>query len=115
MAEMYEKLKQLREQSGLRQGQIASYLGVTQTFISKAETGERNLTSEQIEKLLHLYGYSSALFSDIYNPVPFRFGFRAQDLDSEDLEMLSEIGKLVINSRFMGELLQEFPERSKHG
>ena len=44
MAEINEKLKMMRELSGLRQGQIADYLGVTQTFISKVETGDRNLT-----------------------------------------------------------------------
>ena len=47
MAAIYEKLKLMREQSGLRQGQIAEYLGVTQTFISKVETGEKNLNVEQ--------------------------------------------------------------------
>ena len=44
MNTIYEKLRMMRENAGLRQGQIAEYLGVTQAFISKVETGERNLT-----------------------------------------------------------------------
>ena len=51
MAAINEKLKMMREKAGLRQGQIADYLGVTQTFISKVETGERNLTVEQLESV----------------------------------------------------------------
>ena len=39
MATVYEKLKMMREKAGLRQGQIADYLGVTQTFISKVKPG----------------------------------------------------------------------------
>ena len=52
MAAVYEKLKSMREQAGLRQGQIAEFLGVTQTYISKVETGERNLTVDQLENLV---------------------------------------------------------------
>ena len=43
MAAIHEKLKIIREKAGLQQGQIADYLGVTQTFISQVETGERSL------------------------------------------------------------------------
>ena len=64
MAAIYEKLKMMREKAGLRQGQIADYLGVTQTFISKVETGERNLTVDQLESVVNLYGYSLAAFAD---------------------------------------------------
>ncbi len=70
MAQIYEKLKTLREQSGLRQGQIAAYLDVTQTFISKVETGERNLTVDQLENLANLYGYSLSTFADAEGPYP---------------------------------------------
>ena len=59
MAAIYEKLKLMREQSGLRQGQIAEYLGVTQTFISKVETGERNLTVAQLEMKMSWQGQFS--------------------------------------------------------
>ena len=45
------KLKQLRENSGLRQGQIAEFLGVDQSYVSKIEADERALPIEQLEKL----------------------------------------------------------------
>ncbi len=107
MATIYEKLKMMREKAGLRQGQIADYLGVTQAFISKVETGERNLTVDQLESVVNLYGYSLAAFADTEEePHPIRFAFRAQDVSQEDLRIIADIGKIAINSRFMTKALE---------
>ena len=78
MAAINEKLRMMREEAGLRQGQIADYLGVTQTFISKVETGERNLTVDQL-----------------------------QDVSQDDLRSIADIGKIAINSRFMAKVLED--------
>lgn len=108
MPAINEKLKMMREKAGLRQGQIADYLGVTQTFISKVETGERNLTVEQLESLANLYGYSLMAFTDMKQDVqPIQFAFRAQDVSQEDLRVIAEIGKIAINIRFMTKILEE--------
>ena len=107
MTTIYEKLKMMREKAGLRQGQIAEYLGVTQTFISKVETGERNLSVDQLERVLDLYGYSLAAFEDIEDAHPIQFAFRAQDVSQEDLHTIADVGKIVINSRFMAKALEE--------
>ncbi len=107
MATVYEKLKAMREKAGLRQEQIANYLGVTQTFISKVETGERNLTVDQLESAVNLYGYSLAAFADTDKEAhPIRFAFRAQDVSQEDLRVIADIGKIAINSRFMAKILE---------
>jgi transcriptional regulator with XRE-family HTH domain len=108
MATIYEKLKMMREKAGLRQGQIADYLGVTQTFISKVETGERNLTVDQLESIVSLYGYSLAAFDGMEQDAhPIQFAFRAQDVSQNDLRIIAEIGKIAINSRFMAKTLEE--------
>ena len=107
MATIYEKLKMMREKAGLRQEQIADYLGVTQTFISKVETGERNLTVDQLESVVNLYGYSLAEFADTKENVhPIQFAFRAQDVSKEDLRIIANIGKIAINSKFMAKVLE---------
>ncbi len=107
MATIYEKLKMMREKAGLRQGQIAGYLGVTQAFISKVETGERNLTVDQLENVVNLYGYSLAAFADTEEEIhPIQFAFRAQDVSQEDLRIIADIGKIAINSRFMAKALE---------
>lgn len=108
MATIFEKLKMMREKAGLRQGQIADYLGVSQTFISKVETGERNLTVDQLENLVNLYGYSLAAFEGIEQDVnPIQFAFRSHDVSQDDLHVIAEIGKIAINSRFMAKALEE--------
>ena len=108
MAQLYETLKMMREKAGLRQGQIAEYLGVTQTFISKVETGERNLTVDQLESVVNLYGNSLASFTDKeQDPHPIQFAFRAQDVSQDDLRIIAEIGRIAINSRFMTKTLEE--------
>ena len=107
MAAVYEKLKLLREQAGLRQGQIAEFLGVTQTYISKVETGERNLTVDQLESLATLYGYSLSSFVDTQNDIcPIQFAFRAQEVSQNDLKAIADIGRIALNSRFMTEMLE---------
>ena len=108
MATIYEKLKMMREKAGLRQGQIADYLGVTQAFISKVESGERNLTVDQLENLVNLYGYSLAVFADMEQDAhPIQFAFRAQNVSQDDLRIIADIGKIAINSRFMAKTLEE--------
>ncbi len=107
MATIYEKLKLMREKAGLRQGQIADYLGVTQAFISKVETGERNLTVDQLESVVNLYGYGLAAFADMEEDAhPIQFAFRAQEVSQEDLRIIADIGKIAINSRFMVKALE---------
>ena len=108
MAAIDEKLKTMREKAGLRQGQIADYLGVTQTFISKVETGERNLTVDQLESVINLYGYSLAAFADMEQDAhPIQFAFRAQDVSQDDLRVIADIGKIAINSRLRAKTLGE--------
>ena len=103
-----EKLKQLREQSGLRQEQIAKYLGVTQTFISKVESGERNYTVDQAEKLAGLYGCTlHDLESSDADLHPIHTAFRAQELTQDDIRLIAVINQIAANSRWMEELLRE--------
>lgn len=108
MAEISEKLKEMREQSGLRQEQIARFLGVTQTCISKVESGERNLTVDQLEKLVSLYGCSLEMFlqgdTDLH---PLKFAYRAQEVSEADLRVIAEIGRIAVNSALMTELLEK--------
>lgn len=108
MAVVYEKLKRMREEAGLRQEQIAEFLGVTQTYISKIETGERNLTVDQLERLANLYGYSLSSFVNTQDDIrPMQFAFRASEVSQKDLEVIADVGRIAINSRFMAEILED--------
>lgn len=108
----YKRLKELRESSGFRQEQIAEYLGVTQTYISKVESGERNMTVDQLEKILNLYGYDITSYIDEGEDIqPIKFAFRAQDVTLDNLKIIGEIGKIAVNIRFMESLIRRNNDR----
>lgn len=107
MSNINNRLKNLRVQSGLRQEQIAEYLGVTQTFISKVEKGERNLKVDQLEALLSLYGYSlSSFINEDKEENPIHFAYRAQNVNQDDLKVIANIGKIALNIQFMKKILE---------
>ncbi len=102
-----EKFKKLREESGLTQGQIAGYLGVNQSYISRYEKDERQLSTELLEKLSTLFGCSINYFTSEdsqYTPLPF--ALRASSITSEDLHTVAAINKIALNLREMEGLLK---------
>jgi transcriptional regulator with XRE-family HTH domain len=108
MARINEMLKQMREDAGLRQEQIALFLGVTQTFISKVESGERTLAVEQLEQLAELYGYPLASFQDGTEAgKPLHFAYRSSEVSQADLHVIAAVGRIAQNARFMEQLLGE--------
>ncbi|WP_296865572.1 helix-turn-helix domain-containing protein [uncultured Methanobrevibacter sp.] len=58
MGKMYVRLKKLREENGYSQKQIADYLEIDQSYISKIEKGTRNLNEVSFNKLCLLYNCS---------------------------------------------------------
>lgn len=105
MTSMNSKLKDLREKSGFNQSQIAEFLGVTQSFLSKSESGERNFTVDQIEKLSALYGYNSLDLQKEENLTPIKFAFRANEITNNDLIVIANINQIFINSKYMNTLI----------
>ena len=101
-----ERMKAFRKSSGLSQANIACFLGVDQSLISKAEKGERSLSVEMLEKLAALYGVSMQAFEEETSPVnPLKFALRAGELTTADMETLSAINRIALNSEFMAGLL----------
>ena len=52
-----ENAKRARETNGFSQANVADFLNVDQSLISKFEKGDRNLQSDMLERLANLYGY----------------------------------------------------------
>lgn len=52
---MYERIRDLREDSDLTQTQVAEYLGMSQTGYSKYETGENSIPVDVVVKLADFY------------------------------------------------------------
>ncbi|MGB7061156.1 MAG: type II toxin-antitoxin system antitoxin SocA domain-containing protein [Candidatus Zixiibacteriota bacterium] len=57
--ELGERIKQLREQVGMTQGQLANKLGIpAHATISQMETGKRKITVEELRKISRIFGVS---------------------------------------------------------
>ncbi len=100
------RLKQLRKESKITQEQLANYLDVDQTMITKLENGTRNLNVTLIEKICNLFGCSDAYLlgeDDAY--IPLNFAFRSNGIQTEDLESIAAINKIVMDIRYMNEMM----------
>lgn len=105
---MDNRLKQLRKESKITQEQLAQYLEVDQSMITKLENGTRNLNVTLIEKLCSLYGCSEKyLLGEEDSYIPLNFAFRANSIEAEDFESIAAINKIAMNIRYMNNRLGE--------
>jgi transcriptional regulator with XRE-family HTH domain len=102
-----KKFNELRNMNGFTQSQIAEYLQVDQSYISKCEKNERQFSIDILEKAANLFGCSIEYFinedSD-FAPIPI--AFRAKGLENEDLETIAAMNKIALNLRYMEDLLK---------
>lgn len=106
-----ERIKNLREASGLTQHQIADYLGMDQSLLSRVEKNERQMNLEALDKLTNLFG-CSIQYNDAISEerAPLKFAFRASEISSEDFETLAAINKIALNLSAMNLLLGGEPK-----
>ncbi len=102
------RIKELREKANLRQNQVAAYLDVDQSYLSKIESGERTISVEQLEKLTELYGCNFEAFENPEITVqPIQFALRAKEITVEDMNVIAAVNHIAANSLYMARLLGE--------
>ena len=85
---MKMRLKGLRKESKITQEQLAQYLNVDQSLVTKLENGSRGLTVGMIDKICSLFGCTEEyLLGECEEHIPLNFAFRSNGIDAEDLEM----------------------------
>jgi transcriptional regulator with XRE-family HTH domain len=102
-----KRFKELREENGLTQEQMAQYLNMDQSYISKCEKNERQFSADILEKAGNLFGCPMDYFTDAeskHSPIPF--ALRASGITTDDLETIAVINKLALNLRYMEGLLK---------
>lgn len=105
---MTTRLKELRKESKLTQEQLAGYLEVDQSMITKLESGSRNMTTSLIDRICSLFGCTEEYLlgeSDEY--IPLNFAFRANGIQAEDLQSIAVINRIAMNLRYMNEMLED--------
>lgn len=104
---MGSRIRQLRENSGISQAQLAGFLGVDQSMVSKIESGERNTSVEIIEKISALFGCSLDSPEDGgASSGELKFAFRAGGVSAEDMEVIAAVNRIALNLREMNGLLR---------
>ena len=100
-------IKLAREVNGFSQANVAKFLKVDQSLISKFENGERTLQTDILERLANLYGHKVSDFKNEAGIQKQRIqtAYRSSGLSAEDLEVIHDIRRIAINLFFMTELL----------
>ena len=105
MSTLGARLCGLREGFGLSQSQVADYLDMNQSLLSRIEKGERAISINALEKLADLYcvpAYELAYGEDCN--ANYELAFRAKPLTSDDMILLSKINRIILNQRYMDSL-----------
>lgn len=103
-----ENIRRLRDGAGYNQKSIAGFLEVDQSLISKIEKGERCMSADMLDKLASLFGVTTSAIvnDDVVKARSLSCAFRCGDLSSSDMEAISAINKIALNSEFMNNLLE---------
>lgn len=106
--DFHTRIKELRKESKLTQEQMADYLEVDQSLITKLENGTRNLNVTLLDKLCNLFGCTEDyLLGECEEYIPLNFAFRSNSIQADDLQSIAAINKIAMNLRFMDELMEE--------
>lgn len=100
-----KRLKELRK-GKLTQEQLAQYLDVDQTMIAKLENGTRSFTTGIIDKICILFGCTEEyLLGESEEYIPLNFAFRSGNIQTNDLESIAAINKIIVNIREMNRMM----------
>lgn len=102
-----KRFSELRNRSGFTQRQLAEYLDVDQSYISKCEKNERQFSVDVLEKAAELFGCTMDYFVDEsceFENIPI--ALRAKSITTEDLNTIAAMNKIALNLRFMEGLLE---------
>lgn len=105
---VYTRIKALRKESRLTQEQMAAYLEVDQSFVTKLENGTRKLNVDLIEKLCSLFGCTEEyLMGESGEYLPLNFAFRSGTIQAEDLQSIAVVNRIAMNLLLMDEWMGE--------
>ena len=97
--EMGNRFKAVRTMNGYTQEQIARFLDVDRTLITKFEKGERALGIADLERACGLFGCDLKTLRGLKEYRPLTVAYRAKDLSLEDMESVRKVQKIILNMR----------------
>lgn len=107
------RFKELRVKNSITQSQLAEYLKVDQSYISKFESGQRQLSVLSLEKLANLFGLPvESLLEGEFHLEQIPFAMRARHLEPEDLEAIAVINRIALNLRDMQRMAEVYTDNA---
>ena len=101
-----EKIKYIREMENMTQADVAKFLGVDQSMISKYENGERTISSDSLNKLATLFCCPvKTIITDSCILPTGKVAFRTDTLTFEDNCILANVNAIILNQLEMDEVL----------
>lgn len=101
------KIRVLREHAGFTQSSVANYLKVDQNTVLLAEEGKCVLSSDMIDKLDALLGVQLLSFQESnLHTKTLSFALGTNKFNDEELEAISAVNRIALNSSFMAHLLR---------
>ncbi len=102
-----KRFSEMRKKCGFKQSQVAGYLQVNQSYISKCEKNERKFSIDILQKAANLFGCPIDYFTnEESNYFPLHTALRADSVEVEDLETIAAVNKIALNLRYMESLLK---------
>jgi len=101
-----ENAKRAREACGFSQANVAEFLKVDQSLISKFEKGLRSLQADMLERLSNLYGHRISDFSHTggISELRIKAAYRSSGITVDDMEAIHDIKRIALNLLYMTEL-----------
>ena len=95
---MILKLKEIREQHGLKQDNVAEYLKISRPAYSRYETGERNPSIETLIKIADFYKIS---LDNLVGRMPIinKIDFEISKLSEEEKDRAADMIKAAFNKK----------------
>jgi transcriptional regulator with XRE-family HTH domain len=108
---MADNIKNIREEKGLKQIEVANHIGVDKSAYSKIEKGLRSLTVEELQKIAQLFNMTTDQILNYDGKVPKEVVVEdktaieqmrlIQQLDEEDKQTIFRlIEKMLTNKKF---------------
>ena len=92
--EIGKRIEELRTKHGFSQANLATFLGIDQSLVSRIERGERTL-GITVEELTEGTGKTTGICCAL----------RASDINADDMQMICAMNRIVLNAEMLSSLL----------
>jgi len=103
-----DNFKKFRKKINITQEQMAEYLNLEQSSISKFESGERTISVSNLERACSLFGiHMNDMYKETNNLRALSPSFIKTSLSLSSLEDISNINKIAMNIIEMNAILEK--------